>query len=280
LILVTALIAALAITPAARALPLLEGFDLFSSPAGLSSATIPGVGLVTLQGVPFDPLLGDTDTIVRRTNPVGTVPCVGSPIDPGCPGAYDIELVALYLRSVAPVDVGGSFFDVFVTIDTLGLPGIPQYDSLLPSVGELNVLTHDDTLGIGGGGTFDSTFFDVFANIIVTTVGGDPRNPADVVDSFVHQTGPMVTLAGVWSHTPRLDDPRMIPDVARRYPAGNFYPGVDPVTGGKVLTPEEAALARHGVLPGQVPEPGSLLLFGGGLLALASVRRFRRRIRN
>jgi hypothetical protein len=263
------LFAGLFLTPAATAAPLSAGWDLFASPPGLSSVTVDGFGLISLQGVPIDPgLFGDGDTIVQRTNPVGTggAGCDGmSPIPAGCEGTYDIELVALFLRSVTPVLTGGGLVDVYVTINALGLPSIPVYDTLDPSTGMLTVLTHDDALG---GGTMESVFNNVQANIIVTIAGGDPRNLGNVLTTFTHDTGELIG-SGVWSHTPRPDDPRVrVPEVADRFPAGGFYPGVDPVTNQKVLTPEEAALAAHGVLPAQVPEPSTWLLLGGGLAAL------------
>ncbi|MEX1230381.1 MAG: PEP-CTERM sorting domain-containing protein [Planctomycetaceae bacterium] len=102
-----------------------------------------GVIPVSLIGSPFpSPLVPgtNTDTIVERET--------GLPA--GGTGPIDIEIVALQLRSVAPVAVVDSFFDVFVELD-LGAP---------PSTGEVNITQHDDPTG----GTFDS-FFDVFVTI-------------------------------------------------------------------------------------------------------------------
>lgn len=254
------------------------GFDLFATPAGFSWADLPGIGRVDLQGNPFGP--ADTDTIVERQGPPITLTNLGD-VD-----TMPIELVALSLKSIAPVDLGGGVFgDIYVTINHTvpPIPGLPEPIPVPPSVGSIEI-TYNGT----NGGTFTS-FFDVFADIIITTIGGDPNNASDVINVGTFQDT-FTTAPTLWSTTPRWDDPHNA-----MYPAGGFYPGVDPnnpcnfdpgIPGcgphdGKVLTQEEALLAQHGVLPAQVPEidaassTGALSLLLGAL-ALVGERRRRR----
>lgn len=226
------------------------GYDLFATPSGGTSYIKTPYGQAELQGVPFGP--GDTDTIIKRINPVP------NPIPANGTGTFDIEIMALFLKSVNPLNVGGNPADLYITINKLGLPNIPQSISLPASSGMATITSHDDSLGSGGGGKFDS-FFDVFADVIITMPGGDPNNPADRLSTQIF-TDHFIQTGGTWSHAPRPDDPHNA-----LFPAGNFYPGVDPVTGDKVLTPEQALLAQHGVLPGQVPEPTTWLLFSTGM---------------
>lgn len=246
----------------AWATPLLPGYDLFETPAGGATTITTPFGLVELQGKAIGPF--NTDTIVQRTNPSP------NPIPSNTNGTFEIELVALSLVSVAPINIGGGVFaDLYVTINKLGIPGLPQPDPLPPSTGKATITSHNDSLGSGGGGTFES-FFDIFTDLIITVPGSDPNNPANwltppqVFQDRFTQTG------GIWSHTPRPDDPHNA-----QFPAGNFYPGVDPVTLGKVLTPEQALLAQHGVLPAQTPEPSTIVLFGAGLAGLVLLGRKR-----
>lgn len=211
------------------------GFDLLHTVPFVT--TLGPLGQVALRGAPIGP--GDTDTIVRRT---GELPSGGT-------GTIDIELVALSLESSAPIEFGGSFFDVFVTINALGLPGLSQPDALQPSLGMITITSHDDA---AGGGTFDS-FFDVFADVTLVPVGaGQPfHTPAPLL--HLENTG------GTWSHDPSAGYP-----ATRAFPANGFYPGPIPHQG------------AHPVVPSS-PEPSTLLLLGAGTAALAAQRRGRGR---
>src|SRR5579863_1083480 len=81
------------------------GTDYFQTQAGtffnFMGQTIP------LTGNPIGP--GMTDTIIERQS------------DAVLGGTTPIQITALSLESVAPVNIGGSFFDIFVTLDPLNL---------------------------------------------------------------------------------------------------------------------------------------------------------------
>ena len=91
------------------------------------------IGVVNFTGLPIGP--GLTDTIVQRQQ--------NAYLDPdGTAAPIPIQLVALSLESTAPVNVGGSFFDVFVTLD--------------PSDASTGTMTISANAA-GTGGTFTST---------------------------------------------------------------------------------------------------------------------------
>lgn len=253
------------------------GFDLFSTGPG-AFVDLSAVGLppnVGLKGVPLGGGLGlgNTDTIVERKQGI-------DPFDPpGGLGTVDIELVALHLTSVAPVDLTplnmpGVFADLHVTINQNGvIPGLPQPDQLLPSIGQMEI-RHT----VAGGGDFDSCFGmmtdplgvcaalgvpggGIYGDAIFTLVGGDPANLADVMFS---QPASRVVLSGagaLWSHTP----PPSYPE-SSLFPAGMFYPGVDPITGAVVGVEH---VGPHPQTIPSTPEPASLsLLLLGGMVIL------------
>ena len=95
-----------AVMPTARASSILAGSDYLST----TSASFdfgPGIGPVVLIGA-FGPGVADT-VVTRLTNAI--LPIVGSS------DTIPIQMRLLELRSVAPVSVGTSFFDVFVHLD-------------------------------------------------------------------------------------------------------------------------------------------------------------------
>jgi hypothetical protein len=162
---------------------------------GLSPATIP------LQGVPICVCTGASDTIMHRgdRHPDGTA---------------DLTVVALFLKNSAPVHLGKTPVDVYITVNNsngvIGQNTVPQPDSLTPSTGTLNI--HTDH-------TFDSDFT-VHADVIVVAAGADVRNPATPV--LHHGAAPPVHLGAhgsAWSATPPPGYPECF------FPGNGFYPG-------------------------------------------------------
>ena len=249
----------------------LGGFDLFATDPSISSVTIPAGTLpgqlaaisIPIRGIPILPLT-DVDTIVERQNAVA--------IPSGGVGAIPIELVALYLGSQSSMvypAIGPA--DLYVTLNQLGLPGIPQPIPRPPSAGTYTITLHNDLLGSGGGGTFSASL-NTFVDLVFTVPGGDPNVPADqLVTGTSDAFG--VSFGGIWSHTPGPDDPHTV-----SFPAAGFFPGVDPVTGAETVILEQATPPTFGLLPAQtVPEPSTLVLLalglGGGAAKVAFVRR-------
>ncbi len=131
--------------------PILPGFDYFLTPPGGAFVDL-GFGAIPLEGVPLPNFnLGLTDTVVARMDP-------GPP--EGGTGIIDIELVALHLKSVTPVDltpVGGPpAADLHITIDasdrffTSGMSGTtphPDGTGAGPSYFNLPVLPSPASIG-------------------------------------------------------------------------------------------------------------------------------------
>jgi hypothetical protein len=140
----------------ASADPILPGFDYFATPPGGAFVDLGG-GPIPLQGVPLPNFaLGLTDTVVARMDP-------GPPA--GGTGIIDIELVALHLRSVNPIDVdpglGIVLADLHITLDSsdrfftgstpkpdgtgagpklFNLPVLPSPTPIPPSIGLMELM--------------------------------------------------------------------------------------------------------------------------------------------
>ncbi len=247
-----------------------------------------------LEGNPVGGALGNTDTIVLRKDGIGPFG------PPSGTGTIDIELVALSLVSVNPVDLtplGGPFIGVFadlhVTInketEDIGaaggnddgvcdggetcttVAGIAQPDALSPSIGQMKVnhtvtdggdfdSCYGTTLDPGSCSTLGVTGGGVFADSIFTVVGGDPNIPLDVL---INQPADRITLSGAgnpWSHTAPPFTP---PDPI--YPSGGFFPGVAPGTGGTAVGITHTG-PHPNLDPASVPAVGGIaeVLVGGG----------------
>ena len=229
------------------------GSDYFQTTAG-TFAVLPGIGLVDFVGNPIGP--GNTDTIVQRQADA----IINGPSIP-------IEIVALSLESAAPVNVGGSFFDVFVTLDNDGDPIDKGHNTGMMTI-----------TGTPAGGIF-SSFFDVFFDVTLHPVGGGPN----VV--IPDQDIPMLSNAGAaWSSTPPpgallvdgVDD--ALPAVQDQ--AANHHSNLDSnevdffvVNGVQEIAPNEA----HNVTTTTVPEPSPLLVLAMGVVGTAGVVVRRRR---
>ena len=198
-------------------------------------------GVVSFRGSPIDCFAGTcgltpADTIVRR---MASAPPPTSSIP--------IEIVALELRSVAPI--------------TLNCSGGPQTWDVSVSIAEGDPNQTTGTMTINQnyprGGTFTSTL-PVRPQLTFTRVSGGPTvtigpmlSPSPIVFNVASPT--------TWCQRPNpVDDP--VGDQVLRYSSSTpgFFPGVlcpsSPGGGGrrrKVLTVEQAAQSAHGILPAE-----------------------------
>jgi hypothetical protein len=241
---VVSLLAGLLIAPAALASDVGPGFDLFETVSGQTFQDFSGTPIpagffdpgsepftetVHFKGMPLNPSLGTTDTLVVRK--------AIAPLPPPLPASdtVPIELVALSLTSVAPITV---------TLDQ----GPPQKWNVWvfpsPSAstdGQITIHHTDDR-----GGAFYSLL-----PVTPLFVFVRPRDQAvRILDGGpLGLTIPFVAADVPWCHKANpavLEVPTL---------NSGFFPGVHcPPTGaggGKRLTREQAAQAAHGILPAQ-----------------------------
>lgn len=142
------------------------GSMYFQTQAGTSFNFGPGIGVVNFIGRPIGP--GLTDTIAQR-NADATING----------GAIPIQITALSLVSTAPVNIGGAFFDVSVTLDPAHLAD------------DIGTATGSGTLA---GGTFSMSFTE-FLDVHLTPHGGGTG-----FDVFVSQV--LSNPSTSWGPTP------------------------------------------------------------------------------
>ncbi len=229
------------------------GSDYFATGAGTFFNFGAGIGTVNFMGLPIGP--GSTDTIVQRQADAA----IGG-------AAIPIQITALSLESTAPVNIGGSFFDVFVTLD-------PAHLAL--DTGTLSVA------GTTTGGTFTSSL-DVYfeANFVPTGAG----SPFDVFSNVS-----LSNSGAVWSPSPTAGDVIVNgpDDGSAADQAANLHSGllacpptlsngceVDFFVAGPLV--ESNTGEAHVVGEAQTPEPGTLVLFGSALTALGLKWKLRR----
>jgi len=193
------------------------------------------------------PTLGKTDTVVERIDDTIDITPLGS-------DTIDIEMVALSLQSVAPVEVTpGSFFDIFVMLD-LGADLLPNTADDTPSMGTMTI--NLDTTGQGG--TYTS-LMTLEVDIFLVAAGINPITIADIVANNAMKIDRQIVMDQnpcAWSTAPG--------GTARMpYDGPNFFTvGVcDHHTGGDF----------HSVKG--VPEPATLVLFSAGIGLLGWKRR-------
>jgi len=220
------------------------GTDYLQTQPGSNFNFGPGIGVVNFMGLPIGPAA--TDTKVQRH------------ADANINGGFiPIQIVALSMESTAPVNVGGSFFDVFVTLDPANLGN---------DIGQMQIN------GSLGGGTFTS-FFDVFFDAHFAPVS--TGQPFDVFSSIALSNG-----GSSWSPTPPPSAVIVTGPFGEQnanthtgLPANfvDFFPcSVAP------CTEDSSGQAHHVVSPATTPEPSTLLLLGPAGLGLLWKLRARR----
>jgi len=161
-------------SPVANVLP---GYDLFETTTGTNLNGIP------LQGVPLGTYdfggaigvqsVGNTDTIVQRLQ-TATAPSL-----PGTAPTINLQMLALQMETVTPVDLGAGLNNYFVTLQSI-------------RGGPATTGTMDITFANSAGGTFNS-FFDVFYDIRVGALNGPIVNSSDLT---------LTGTANTWTRTP------------------------------------------------------------------------------
>lgn len=210
------------------------------------------IGPVNLVGKPIDPAaLRQTDTIIQRLQSIDLP-------TPGSSGTSDLVITDLSLQSQSPINLGGSFFDVFVELT----PGTTSGGQMTVTRSTLN----SDPAQLYG--TFDS-FFDVWFDVSFTEVGGGSSFSQSLTKHFTQMGASWSSMAPAGALlVPGLPGDLMA-NIHSGGPAGylDFYPGPGAFwhdTGG----------GRHGVAL-TIPEPDAyaLLLAGLGLVGWVASRR-------
>lgn len=177
------------------------GYDLFQTGSGASvDLSSLGLGSVSLQSVPIQASLGNTDTIMHRKNDT-----VGG-------GSTPVEVTALFMKSASSVTYKGQSVDVYVTLNNsagvIPTSTLPQPDTTSSS----------GTVTVRSDGTFDSSIT-VNADLIFVKAG---TSVTDSTNYVAHQGAPAITLSSTNS-TWSASAPGGYPS-STSFPSGGFYP--------------------------------------------------------
>lgn len=242
------LIFGLALPFVSRATPIVNlGWDLLNTQAGTTFMGVPFQG-VNLGNYNFgvSPVgVGNADTIVRRLDVANAVNGPGPSQD-----IIPIELVALQLQSVIPVNLGAGLGYYYITLQSA------RGGSLSPGTMTINFGPEGNPHG-----TFDS-FFDVFFDLRIGSLDGP------IVFSMDH----MLNSGGnSWSHQPSAGA-LLIDGVNHNLDGTNilndFWPGA-------VITELGQPGTKHVVGPATVPDAGAsftLLLIALGFCGWGHLR--------
>jgi len=211
---------------------------------------------VAFMGVPIGP--GGSDTVVARTQTAALGPAVGGT------GTTPLVMTQFELVTTAPTTAFGALDNYYVTLQSVR-GGPASTGTMTITLGAL-----DDGTPANPEGTFTSSL-DVFFDIRM----GSPTGTI-VFSSEL----PLTNSGGVWDADPSPSDFLVVGprgDVTANFHTGkinntdlhdmDFFP-VGSVT-------ESAGSDLHVVTNTQTPEPGTLALIGGALMALARIRRRR-----
>ena len=241
------------------------GFDLFYTDPGsnFNFNTVPNPQVVFFEGDPLGTFdfgsglenIGITDTIIQRIDVADLT--LGGGCGVTC-DTIDIEIVALSLVSVAPVDLGfgAGFEDLFITLNT-------------SSPSSQSTMTIFDTGEGSPHGDFDSIIN--FSFDVTGGVGGFYAT----IESTIFSSG------NAWQHAPTGID--SIDGVNHLLNSLNETSDFWPTATGNASGGNGETINR--VFPGfgvyfqavsPIPEPGTALLLGIGLAGLAVRRRSKR----
>src|SRR5882672_6564340 len=233
------------------------GSDYFATQPGTHFNFGGGIGDVNLLGLPIGPL--NTDTIIQRKADA----VLGG-------AAIPIQMVALSLKSAAPVNVGGSFFDVFITLDPANLAN---------DTGTMSMAGNTTT-----GGTFSSALNVFFQAHFAPTGAGSAFDVFNQVNLTSSGTawGPTAPAGAVIVNGP--DDGTAADQQANKHSglictAATGACEVDfflPTSGTTLTESTSTGNEAHIVRLAQTPEPGTMLLLGSALVALGLKLKLRR----